>query len=99
LGNLGKEVIQKVSTSLHPHILNSQIQAANDALEKGIALNIPSGIGGLPITIVQPEVQIVDHALWLAADFTIDPSGLGSLLGGAGGAGTGTCPRRRKKLH
>ncbi|KAI6242372.1 hypothetical protein M3Y99_00237800 [Aphelenchoides fujianensis] len=86
LGNLGKEVIQK---------------AGNDALEKGIALNIPSNIGGLPISLVDPEIHVTDHAIYVASDFTIDPSGLQSLLGGAGGGGGGgSCPsRRRKKLH
>ncbi|KAI6180360.1 hypothetical protein M3Y98_00711700 [Aphelenchoides besseyi] len=86
LGNLGKEVIQK---------------AGNDALEKGIALNIPSNIGGLPINLVDPELQIVDHAIYVASDFTVDPSGLQSLLGtSGGGGGGGSCSAgRRKKLH
>lgn len=67
-------------------------QAANDALQKGIALNVPSGIGGLPIQFVQPEFHIVEHALYIASDFTVDPNGLQSLLGGRGGLG-GSCRR------
>ncbi|CAD5205600.1 unnamed protein product [Bursaphelenchus okinawaensis] len=78
LGSLGKEVIQK---------------AANDALQNGIALNIPSGIGGLPITFVQPEFHIVEHALHIESDFTVDPAGLQSLLGGGGGGFGGSCRR------
>uniref|UniRef100_A0A1I7S166 BPI1 domain-containing protein n=1 Tax=Bursaphelenchus xylophilus TaxID=6326 RepID=A0A1I7S166_BURXY len=78
LGSLGKEVIQK---------------AANDALQNGIALNIPSGIGGLPINFVQPEFHILEHALHIESDFTVDPAGLQGLLGGGGGGFGGACRR------
>ncbi|KHJ94825.1 LBP / BPI / CETP family protein [Oesophagostomum dentatum] len=60
LGNLGKELIQKL---------------ANDALQKGITINIPlSGLGGLPINIINPEVRIIEHGLYIATDLTISPS-------------------------
>jgi len=67
LGNLGKEIILK---------------AGNDALEKGVPLNIPSSFGGLPINFVDPEIRILDHALHIASDFTINPGALAQLGGG-----------------
>ncbi|KIH62894.1 hypothetical protein ANCDUO_06814 [Ancylostoma duodenale] len=67
LGNLGKELLQKL---------------ANDALQKGIAINIPtSGLGGLPINVINPEIRIIEHGLYIATDMTISPS----LLGVGGG--------------
>ena len=65
LGNLGKEIILK---------------AGNDALERGSSLNIPNGIAGLPINIIDPEIHFLDHALLIGADFTLNLSemGLGS---------------------
>jgi len=74
LGNLGKELILK---------------AGNDALERGSPLNIPQGVGGLPINIIDPEIRIVEHALYIGTDFTVNPSVLGALGGGGGG---GVCP-------
>lgn len=62
LGNLGKELILK---------------AGNDALERGTSLNIPNGIGGLPINIIDPEFHILDHALLIQTDFTLNPNALG----------------------
>nr|CDJ80294.1 Lipid-binding serum glycoprotein domain containing protein [Haemonchus contortus] len=63
LGNLGKELIQKL---------------LNDTLQKGIVINIPlSGIGGLPINVVNPQVRIIEHGLHIATDLTISPSLLG----------------------
>ncbi|EPB74411.1 LBP / BPI / CETP family protein [Ancylostoma ceylanicum] len=53
----------------------------NDALKKGITINIPtSGLFGLPISLVNPEVRISEHGLYIATDMTISPSFLG--LGG-----------------
>ncbi|CAI4221132.1 unnamed protein product [Auanema sp. JU1783] len=67
LGNLGKELLQKL---------------ANDALGKGIVLNIPSGgLGGLPINIINPSFRIIEHGLYIATDMTISPSLLGSIGG------------------
>ncbi|KAL6732236.1 hypothetical protein Aduo_003017 [Ancylostoma duodenale] len=67
LGNLGKELLQKL---------------ANDALQKGISINIPtSGLGGLPINVINPEIRIIEHGLYIATDMTISPS----LLGVGGG--------------
>lgn len=69
LGNLGKELLQKL---------------ANDALGKGIVLNMPSGgLGGLPINIINPSVRIIEHGLYIATDITVSPS----LLGGSGVGG------------
>ncbi|VDP42270.1 unnamed protein product [Heligmosomoides polygyrus] len=63
LGNLGKELIQKL---------------ANDALQKGIVINIPQGgLGGLPINIINPSVRIIEHGLYIATDITVSPSLLG----------------------
>ncbi|CAL2029024.1 unnamed protein product [Caenorhabditis brenneri] len=61
LGNLGKELLQKV---------------ANDGLQKGIAISIPQNLP-LPIGIINPDVHIVEHGLHIATDFTISPSLLG----------------------
>ncbi|EPB78442.1 LBP / BPI / CETP family protein [Ancylostoma ceylanicum] len=67
LGNLGKELLQKL---------------ANDALQKGITINIPmNGLGGLPINVINPEIRIIEHGLYIATDMTISPS----LLGVGGG--------------
>ena len=60
----------------------STFQLANDALGKGIAINIPSN-SGLPINIINPQVQIVEHGLYISTDLTINPSALGML--GRGG--------------
>ncbi|CAI5438122.1 unnamed protein product [Caenorhabditis angaria] len=65
LGNLGKELLQKV---------------ANDGLQKGIAFSIPQNLP-LPIGIINPQVQIIEHGLLISTDFTVSPS----LLGGGGG--------------
>lgn len=63
LGNLGKELLQKL---------------ANDALGKGIALNIPAGgLGGLPINIINPNIRIIEHGLHIATDITVSPGLLG----------------------
>ncbi|ETN73522.1 LBP / BPI / CETP family protein [Necator americanus] len=63
LGNLGKELLQRV---------------LNDALQKGIAINIPlSGLGGLPINIINPQIRIIEHGVYIATDLTISPSLLG----------------------
>lgn len=52
-------------------------------------MNIPQGVGGLPINIIDPEIRIVEHALYIGTDFTVNPSVLGALGGGGGG---GVCP-------
>uniref|UniRef100_A0A7E4UTX0 BPI1 domain-containing protein n=1 Tax=Panagrellus redivivus TaxID=6233 RepID=A0A7E4UTX0_PANRE len=72
LGNLGKELVAK---------------AANDVLEKGIPLSVPSGGSGLPLNFIAPEFHILEHAIHLEADFTISPSFLQTLGGGGGGGG------------
>lgn len=85
LGNLGKELIQKVILSFSPprYIWTyGTFQLANDALQKGITINVPlSGLGGLPINIINPEIRIIEHGLYIATDLTISPS----LLGVGGG--------------
>ncbi|EPB74410.1 LBP / BPI / CETP family protein [Ancylostoma ceylanicum] len=53
----------------------------SNALQKGITVNIPSGLGGLPITVNNPEIQIIDHGLYIATDVTISPSLLGVASG------------------
>ncbi|KAK6043724.1 hypothetical protein COOONC_18770 [Cooperia oncophora] len=63
LGNLGKELIQKL---------------LSDTLQKGIVLNLPlNNLGGLPINIVNPQVRIIEHGLHIGTDLTISPSLLG----------------------
>ncbi|KAF7633517.1 hypothetical protein Mgra_00007098, partial [Meloidogyne graminicola] len=62
LGTLGKDILLK---------------SANDALEKGTELNIPSNIEGLPFTIVNPSINFLEHALIVQTDFTLDPNALG----------------------
>ncbi|CAK5086569.1 unnamed protein product [Meloidogyne enterolobii] len=62
LGTLGKDILLK---------------AANDALEKGTKLNIPANIAGLPITIVNPSIHFLEHALLIQTDFTLNPNALG----------------------
>ncbi|PIO74077.1 hypothetical protein TELCIR_03924 [Teladorsagia circumcincta] len=63
LGNLGKELIQKL---------------LNDTLQKGIVINLPlSGLGGLPINIINPSVRIIEHGIYIATDLTVSPSLLG----------------------
>uniref|UniRef100_A0A0K0G252 BPI1 domain-containing protein n=1 Tax=Strongyloides venezuelensis TaxID=75913 RepID=A0A0K0G252_STRVS len=71
LGNLGKELLEK---------------AGNDILAKGLKVSIPSNTG-LPIDIASPQIQIVEHGLYLAADFTINPVTIQSLAGVGGRAG------------
>lgn len=77
LANLGKDLVQK---------------AANDMLGKGISLSIPPGVGGLPINFVNPQFQIVDHALHLSADLQVSPSAFAQL---GINANDGTCGRRK----
>ena len=79
LGNLGKELVGK---------------AANDVLQRGIPIQIPSGAGGLPLNFVAPEFKIVEHAIYLESDFTISPSFIAQLTGGGGGGGYGGVCRR-----
>lgn len=62
LGTLGKDILLK---------------AANDALEKGTELNIPTNIAGLPISIVNPSIRFLEHALLVQTDFTLNPNALG----------------------
>ncbi|GMR53370.1 hypothetical protein PMAYCL1PPCAC_23565, partial [Pristionchus mayeri] len=71
LGTLGKELLTKL---------------ANDALNKGIPINI-SQSPGLPITIYNPQIMIIEHGLYVAGDITISPALLGTL------ASSGTCYR------
>ncbi|CEF66653.1 Lipid-binding serum glycoprotein, C-terminal domain and Lipid-binding serum glycoprotein, N-terminal domain and Bactericidal permeability-increasing protein, alpha/beta domain-containing protein [Strongyloides ratti] len=72
LGNLGKELLEK---------------AGNDILGKGLKVSIPSNTG-LPIDISSPQIQIVEHGLYLAADFTINPVTIQSLAGMSGHSGS-----------
>ena len=72
LANLVKEFIAK---------------GANDVLEKGIPLSVPSGVGGLPINFIAPEFHILEHAIHLESDFTISPTFLDTLAGGGGYGG------------
>ena len=76
LANLVKEFIAK---------------GANDVLEKGIPLSVPSGAAGLPINFIAPEFHILEHAIHLESDFTISPSFIDT-LSGSGGYG-GVCRR------
>ncbi|KIH47545.1 LBP / BPI / CETP family protein [Ancylostoma duodenale] len=47
----------------------------SDALQKGVTINIPtSGLGGLPINIINPEIRIIEHGLYIATDVAISPS-------------------------
>ncbi|KAK0423330.1 hypothetical protein QR680_008084 [Steinernema hermaphroditum] len=71
LGNLGKELLQKVG---------------NDALQKGIPVQLPAN-SALPITFINPQFAVVEHALYLQSDFTVSPSLLAQLGGGATCAG------------
>ncbi|EYB82936.1 hypothetical protein Y032_0346g3134 [Ancylostoma ceylanicum] len=60
LGNLAKELFQKI---------------LSDILQKGITINIPtSGLFGLPVTAINPEVRIIEHGLYIATDLMISPS-------------------------
>ncbi|CAJ0596018.1 unnamed protein product [Cylicocyclus nassatus] len=68
LGNFGKELLQKL---------------VNDALQRGIPIsNFLSGMGNLPFNIINPEVRIIEHGLYIATDLTISPSLLGVSNGG-----------------
>ncbi|TKR95969.1 hypothetical protein L596_010057 [Steinernema carpocapsae] len=73
LGNLGKELLQKVG---------------NDALQKGIPVQIPSN-SALPINFVNPQFAVVEHGLYLQSDFTVSPSLLAQLGGGGASCGGG----------
>uniref|UniRef100_A0AC35TMK4 BPI2 domain-containing protein n=1 Tax=Rhabditophanes sp. KR3021 TaxID=114890 RepID=A0AC35TMK4_9BILA len=75
LAALGKDLLEK---------------AGNDILSKGLTISIPANTG-LPIDIVAPQIQIVEHGVYLAADFTINPLALSSLT--SGGASQGGCRR------
>ncbi|VDM60430.1 unnamed protein product [Angiostrongylus costaricensis] len=60
LGNLGKELVQKM---------------LSDTLQKGVQINIPTGsVAGLPINIINPSMRIIEHGLYIATDITISPS-------------------------
>ena len=48
---------------------------------QGVVLNIPSNVGGLPISIMNPSFRIIEHGLYVASDFTISPSLIGQLAG------------------
>uniref|UniRef100_A0A1I7ZPT9 BPI1 domain-containing protein n=1 Tax=Steinernema glaseri TaxID=37863 RepID=A0A1I7ZPT9_9BILA len=67
LGNLGKELLQKVG---------------NDALQKGIPVQMPAN-SALPINFINPQFAVVEHALYLQSDFTVAPSLLAQLGGGS----------------
>uniref|UniRef100_A0A8R1ZCL3 Uncharacterized protein n=1 Tax=Pristionchus pacificus TaxID=54126 RepID=A0A8R1ZCL3_PRIPA len=71
LGTLGKELLTKL---------------ANDALAKGIPINI-SQAPGLPVNLYNPQIVIIEHGLYVAGDITISPALLGTI------AGSGTCYR------
>ncbi|GMR47026.1 hypothetical protein PMAYCL1PPCAC_17221, partial [Pristionchus mayeri] len=64
LGTLGKELISKV---------------ANDALMKGIPLNIGSGAPGLPLTFKNVDVCIINHGLWVGGDVMVSQDLIGML--------------------
>uniref|UniRef100_A0A914YYB2 Uncharacterized protein n=1 Tax=Panagrolaimus superbus TaxID=310955 RepID=A0A914YYB2_9BILA len=66
-------------------------KAANSFLQRGIPLQLPAGgAGGLPLNFISPEIQIVEHGIYLSSDFTISPSFIAQLTGGSG-AGGGVC--------
>ncbi|RCN45712.1 LBP / BPI / CETP family protein [Ancylostoma caninum] len=47
----------------------------SDALQKGVTINIPtSSLGGLPINIINPEMRIIEHGLYITTDVAISPS-------------------------
>ncbi|VDK55258.1 unnamed protein product [Anisakis simplex] len=52
--------------------------AANKQLEKGMDLKMPQ-LSGLPVQIINPQIALVDHAIYLGADFSISPLLLQSL--------------------
>ncbi|KAL3077207.1 hypothetical protein niasHS_013196 [Heterodera schachtii] len=62
LGTLGRDLMLK---------------SINDKLEQGTTLNVPPGTGGIPINIVDPVPHILDHAILIESDFTMDTSQLG----------------------
>ncbi|KIH53387.1 hypothetical protein ANCDUO_16486 [Ancylostoma duodenale] len=62
LSNLAKELFQKI---------------LSDTLQRGITINLPSSLGGLPINLINPEARIIEHGLYIATDLTISPSLLG----------------------
>ncbi|CAD6198993.1 unnamed protein product [Caenorhabditis auriculariae] len=65
LANLGKELLQKV---------------ANDGLKKGLPFKLPKDLP-LPIGIEHPDLKIVEHGLYIAADLQLSSSKLSSLIG------------------
>uniref|UniRef100_A0A0K0DHG8 BPI2 domain-containing protein n=1 Tax=Angiostrongylus cantonensis TaxID=6313 RepID=A0A0K0DHG8_ANGCA len=67
LGNLGKELVQKM---------------LSDTLQKGVQINIPTGsVAGLPINIISPSIRIIEHGLYVATDIVISPSLFGITSG------------------
>ncbi|EPB70856.1 LBP / BPI / CETP family protein [Ancylostoma ceylanicum] len=54
----------------------------SDAIQKGISTNtLTRVLDGLPISLVNPEIRIIEHGLYIATDITIPPSLLGVDVG------------------
>ncbi|KAL3098898.1 hypothetical protein niasHT_024653 [Heterodera trifolii] len=56
-------------------------ESANKKLAKGCKLDLPPGVGGLPIRILKPEVNFVAHAVHLKSNFELYSTDGSSPLG------------------
>ncbi|VDN36269.1 unnamed protein product [Gongylonema pulchrum] len=50
------------------------VKAANQQLNKGMTLSLPTS--NLPVNIINPQIRILNHAIFIGSDFTIAPSAL-----------------------
>ncbi|KAK6112868.1 LBP / BPI / CETP family C-terminal domain protein [Brugia pahangi] len=50
------------------------LRAANQQFNRGIEVSLPTS--GLPINVVNPHIQLLDHAVYIGSDFTVAPSAI-----------------------
>ncbi|MCP9264973.1 LBP / BPI / CETP family protein [Dirofilaria immitis] len=51
------------------------LKAVNDRISKGIEIPFPT-MANLPVVIMNPQIHILEHAIYIGADFVVSPSTL-----------------------
>lgn len=56
----------------------------NDALAKGVNVHFPSQATGLPISLLKPNINFIDHGVHIGGDIEVDSKTLGEIVGAKG---------------
>ncbi|KAI1732623.1 hypothetical protein Ddc_01499 [Ditylenchus destructor] len=97
LASLGKDMFSKQSPD-NPlfSLKNTLLNLLNKSVGNGKKLEIPAGIVPVslpPVTLVDPDVRVINHALYLGTDISISNEDLA-----AAGLTDDSCPNLRRKV-